>query len=376
MGTLRVALLFVDFSDANVRYSTEAESASSLRYVEDYVEAMSYGRLDVEFVPHHTWLRAEREHHHYLGDSTYGNLLWQPIGEHAVELADDDGFDFSDIDVVMTIMPSRLFGGGGNESGDVTADGNTMRVIRVNHRPESVGRTNPPVNLDYPSINPWGRTAAHELMHSLGLADLRWEHLIGIRLWPIGHPLAPAALPEGDYWAPIEFGAMDLNGRVQVTGSPARDRRIEMLSWSRWQLGWLDPDQVECISEPSAQVRLSPIADPGSGIAMAAVQVSANGVIVIESRRLLGYDTPTDHRYQQVAEGYSDPQYLDEGVLVYTVSSQLRVHPVSMAHDDGRGYLTDFPLLDVGDSVSVAGHTITVLDDTGSEHVVSIRKNR
>lgn len=374
LGTLRVALLFVDFPDASVRYSTEAEAASSLRYAEDYVEAMSYGKLDVEFVPHHTWLRAEREHHHYLGDSTYGNLLWQPIGEHAVELAEDE-FDFSDIDAVMVVMPSRLFGGGGNEGGSVTADGNTMRAMRINHRPEAVGRTDPPVNLDRPSINPWGATAAHELMHSLGLADLRWDHLVGIRLWPIEHPLAPAPLPEGDYWAPINFGTMDLNGRAQTTGTSLRHRRLEMLSWSRWQLGWLGSDQVECIKEAPADVWLSPVADPGPGTAMAAVHVSANGVIVVESRRLLGHDAPSSYYYEQVAAGDLDPNYLAEGVLVYSVTPQDRTHPVTMAHDDGRGYLTDFPLLDVGESVRIAGYTITVVEDTGSEHLVSIRKN-
>ena len=374
-GTLRVAVLAVDFPDAFVNYSPGAETLASLLYIEYFVEAMSYGRLHVEFVLHDTWLRAEHEHTHYLGDSQYGELLWQPIGEHAVELADDDGFDFSDIDVVMTVMPSRLFGGGGNEGANVSADGNSMRSIRINHDPEAVGRTNPPVDLDHPNYTGWGMTGAHELMHSLGLVDLRWDHLVGLRLWPIGHPLAPPDLPEGQSWARVQFGLMDLNGRVQVGGFAVTDRRLEMLAWSRWQLGWLGLDQVECIAEPSAVVRLSPIADPGFGTAMAAVQVTTNGVIVVESRRLLGFDRPSAHTYELFADDIIESQYFDEGVLVYTVNSQLRDHPLYFVQDDGRGYLSGFPLLGVGDSVSVAGYTITVTGDNGTEHTVSIRKN-
>ena len=375
-GVLRAAVLFVDFPDAIPTHSTQEESDSSLRYIQHYIDAMSYGLLDVEFVPHHTWLRAEQPHTHYLGDSKYGELLWEPIGEHAVELADRGGFDFSDIDAVMTVMPSTLFGGGGNEGSNISVDGNVIRTIRINHGYRQGGyATRSGSDARLPLTNPWGRTGAHELMHSLGLADLRWAHLVGLRLWPIGHPLAPPSLPEGDSWAPITFGAMELNGRERVTGGPLHDRRVEMLAWSRWQLGWIGTDQVECISETPAQVRLSPIADPGTGTAMAAVQVSANGVIVMESRRLLGYDTPTRFTYDQVATGLQDPQYLNEGVLVYTVNSHLREHPASLVQDDGRGYLSGFPLLGVGDSVSVAGYTITVTGDNGAEHTVSIRKN-
>lgn len=371
-GVLRVALLFVDFPDAVANRSTWTETSPSTHHIESYLETMSYGQLDVELVRHDTWLRAEHAHTHYLGDSQWGELLWQPIGEHAVELADRDGFDFSGIDVVMTIMPSSHFGGGGNEGDNVSADGNTMRSIRINHRPEGAGR---PGYEPSTSVTVWGPTAAHEILHSLGLLDLRWNHLVGFILWPIGHPNAPPPVPEGDSWATVSFGSMDLNGRAQVTGLGLRDERPEMLAWSRWQLGWLDSTQVECIRGPAADVQLSPIADPGAGTAMAAVQISAHGVIVVESRRLLGFDTPSDFFYDSVAAGVLDQSYLNEGVLVYTVNTQLSDHPASLAHDDGRGNLSRFPLLDVGESVRVAGYTITVVADTGSQHRVSIRKN-
>ncbi|WP_419853403.1 cell wall-binding repeat-containing protein [Candidatus Poriferisodalis sp.] len=372
-GTLRVAVLFVDFPDARAPYSTQAELDSSQYYFEHYLEHSSGGRLDVEIVPHHVWLRAEHEVSHFKNESFYRGLLDQRISEHAVQLA-DAAFDFSEIDIVMTVMPSELFGDGGNEGPQVTADGNTMRSMRINHRREG-GAISPGQAL-YPSVNPWGYIAAHETIHSFGLADLYWEHTIGFRLWPIGHPLAPPELPEGEWWALTEFGMMQLNGYNRVPfGGPSRDRRREMLAWSKWQLGWLDPDQIECITDDTATVRLRPAAEPGRGTAMAAVQTSANSVIVVESRRLVGYDTPSEFRREQVAAGHDHPQLLAEGVLVYTVNSLLNEHPASLAEDNGRGYLSRFPLLDVGDSVDVAGYTISVTADNGDEHVVSIRNN-
>ena len=371
VGRLRVAVLFVEFPGVSPHYTTEEESATSLAFAERYIERSSGGRLDVEFVPHHQWLRADHHTDHYVDDNFFRGLLDERISRHAVELADAE-FDFSDIDIALVVMPSTFFGGGGNEGGSVNADGSTMRTIRLNHRHQDDGR-HADGTLQTPSFNSWGRTAAHEIMHSLGLADLYWEH-IGFVLWPIGHPLAPPPLPEGEYWAVMEFGVMELNGYDRVIGPKIRDRRLEMLAWSRWQLGWLDDDQVECVTADAAAVRLRPPADAGNESVMAVVRVSANSAIVVESRRLVGYDEPTSHTRQSVAAGERDPQYLAEGILVYTVTSARDEHPMSLAQDNGRGYLRDFPLLGVGDSVSVFGYTIAVADDDGTTHTATITK--
>ena len=285
-GTLRVAVLFVDFPDAVATHSTREDSSSSLAYFERFLENASGGKLDVEAVPHHVWLRAEHKVEHFAKQNYYGGLLDEDISEHAVELADDD-FDFSDIDIALTVMPSTLFGGGGNEGFNVTADGNVLRVIRINHRHGSG------VSEDRLGLNPWGDTAVRTVLSSFGLRGPNFYR-----------------------------------------------SRPEMLAWSKWQLGWLDANQVECVKTDSASVRLKPAATPGGGIAMAAVQLSANAIIVMESQRFA------------------------DGVLVYTVNSLF-------ADDQIRAVAR----LNAGDLVSVEGYTISVVGDTGTEHIVSIRKN-
>ena len=68
IGTLRVAVLFVDFPDARATHSTQQEAALGLPYAEAYLEAASYRRIDVEFVPLHRWLRAGHDYDHFLID--------------------------------------------------------------------------------------------------------------------------------------------------------------------------------------------------------------------------------------------------------------------------------------------------------------------
>ena len=130
-GILRVAVLFVDFPDAQAGHTTEEEAELGLPYMEQYLEAVSYGQLDVEVVPLHRWLRAEQPHTEYVGALGVGRGLSRPITEHAVALADPE-VDFSEIHAVITVFPSSHFGGGGNAGGTVVADGSSLQQSRIN----------------------------------------------------------------------------------------------------------------------------------------------------------------------------------------------------------------------------------------------------
>ena len=117
----------------------------------------------------------------------------------------------------------------------------------------------------------------------------------------------------------------------------------EMLAWSRWQLGWLDESQIRCVTEPTETVDLSPIADPGDGIAMAAVPLSDTEVLVIESRRRTGYDAGWPFRWSNGASS-TLPGLPTEGVLVYTVdAAESRGCCPSVVGDTGNGRWTPTP---------------------------------
>ena len=378
-GNFRVAVLFMDFPDAQATHTTEQETASGLAWAEEYLEAVSFGKIDVEFVPHHTWLRAEQPYSHYLEAERFGRAdLDRPAAQHAVTLADAE-FDFSSVDVVMTVFPRTHFSSG-SAGGFVTAGGASLRQSRINSKPRDEPQ-------DLADTGDWGFTAAHELAHNLGLLDM----------YPYDSSLheVPGA-PRGQVWVATEFGLMELDGYFLSPEADQRRRFVwrhiagdaeiayehflnprEMLAWSRWQLDWLNADQVRCITEDSATVTLAPVARPGGAIAMAAVPVNQQRVIVVESRRQIGYDRAVEYSFTQFDGWRAEfPTLIEEGVLVYTIDTLIESGelPARIAGDSGNGQVDDFPVLQAGESVTVFGYTITVTADDGNSHTVSIHK--
>ena len=108
---------------------------------------------------------------------------------------------------------------------------------------------------------------------------------------------------------------------------------------------------------------------------MAAVPLSDHETLVIESRRKIGYDTGLDHREPDGATT-TFPALPTEGVLVYTVDASLHTGelPLKVAGDTGNGLVDDYPVLTLGQSVTVRGYTITVVSDDGHTHTVTITK--
>lgn len=121
---------------------------------------------------------------------------------------------------------------------------------------------------------------------------------------------------------------------------------------------------------------VSAVAEPGTGVALAAIPLNSHEIIVIESRRRLGYDSSSTITAPIGATTTLNP-LASEGVLVYTVntlrgSGQL---PIKLVSDNGHGQLDRYPVLDVGESVTLHGYIITVTADGGDTHTVKIARD-
>ena len=379
VGPIRVAVLFVDFPDAQAAHSTQHEAELGLPYLEEYLETASYNLLDIELVPLHRWLRADQAFEHYLIPSGLGGKpqIGPKIDEEAARLADPE-FDFTRIDAFMVVMPSSHFAGGNALGRVTTSEGTIWNTLRVNGFP-----LDEPVEPDQ-----WGLTGAHELSHSLGLADLYPYDRDTFQAPPAsdGQTLTYATFglmglriffPTSENDPRLSYRVLSPDGRRSI-GYAQHLVRGEMLAWSRWQLGWLTPTQIHCLAdlETETTITISPATLPGDDAAMIAVPVSNTQVIVIESRRKLGYDTGREHRWPR-GDQTTLPALAGEGVLVYTVNASLESGelPLTIAGDPGTGVLPAYPLLTEGQSVTIGDYTIKVQSATLNTDTITITKN-
>ena len=191
-------------------------------------------------------------------------------------------------------MPSSHYSGG-NALGTIDTKEGSLSSLRLNTFPL------------YETINRWRWTGAHEFAHNLGLLDLYPYD-------PTAHQPPPA--PGGDRRVFTRFGLMSMWAHFHTeqqdprlafkwsfpdgstsTGYDYNLDAEEMLAWSRWQLGWLDATQIHCMTETENTITLRPVADPGDGIAMVAIPLSDTELVVMESRRKIGYDAGEFQRW-------------------------------------------------------------------------------
>lgn len=122
--------------------------------------------------------------------------------------------------------------------------------------------------------------ANHELTHSLGLPDLY---------------LLNEATRQADFTLVGEWDPMSVPGPRHLLG------------WHKWRLGWIGADQIACLGAPgSLDAHLTPAAQAG-GVKLVVVQTAPSTAYLIEARASAGRE-----------------RLCKEGVLVYTVDSQVR----------------------------------------------------
>ena len=131
-----------------------------------------------------------------------------------------------------------------------------------------------------------------------------------------------------------------------------------LLAFERWNLGWIDDSQIECMNGSQLTKLISPVQVSG-GTKAVIIPISRTKAVVIESRRPLGIDKSISK----------------SGALVYVVDSSIksglgpvRVFPSDVVNDPR--YLK--APREVGESVTVEGVTIKVTNSDFSGDTVEI----
>lgn len=358
-GVFEVAVLFADFPDAPASDNDKADVDRNLAETERYLETASGGRLDVQLHPHPGWLTAERGWREYLEDVNGDLVLSDGLVEETVLRAErSSGFNGASYDSLLVVLPRSGFGGGLASTGD--SIGNAAGVTRWALINNQMRNQIPTESRD----RDWWYVAAHELVHNLGLSDLypydpetratpsqprdrQWARFgVGLMGLEVNFPVPPRA-----FAFKVDFPS----GYVDQTGYDRDLEAREMLAWSRWQLGWLDEARVACLANPTdVTVELGPVAAPGDGLVMVAIPHHADGrlVIVVESRRPVGYDRPetVSGNVSGVSYRYTDHPLPGEGIMIYLVradrdSGEL---PLLLSTDPGDGEVDEPPIMTPG----------------------------
>lgn len=326
-GTVRTAVLFADFSDAPASQTPEEVFSLISPNAETFFKTVSYGRMDWVLEPHPVWLRLSQPSAYY-GEAirTYDGHL--EFLQEAVSLADAD-VDFSAVDSVVVMVPPQAqnvgYGPafGANPGAGYSADGKTF-ANGVTSGADLLG---------------WGYLwLNHESGHTMGLPDLyAYDY------------------DQSNYDDQHRFvGGFGLMGFIAGEAP-------ELFAFERWQLGWLEDAQIFCQTDGTQSTTLTAVETVG-GTKAVMVPLSESKVLVVESRRPLGYDAKIPK----------------SGALVYTVDTSifsgegtLVVYPI----DEGDPYRYQSPLA-VGESITVEGITVTVLEasDQGDTIEVTVTK--
>jgi M6 family metalloprotease-like protein len=143
-------------------------------------------------------------------------------------------------------------------------------------------------------------------------------------------------------------------------------RNMELLAWHRFLLGILNDDQVACVTTGASTHWLRPVEWPTKKQKAVIVPLSATSVLVVESRRRLGYDAMLGKQ--------------GEGALVYkidtTISGSGGTNPLTIVSPPrtGSADIRTNPTLKMGESVLTDGWRISVVESGGFGDVIKVEK--
>jgi M6 family metalloprotease-like protein len=321
LGEVRFRVLFVDFSDAPATVSPQQVLDIISPRAEQFFSAVSYGQLKLVFDVSPQWIRMRLPVADYHFSRGAPFEVQRAYIQEAINLA-GSGIDYSHNDAILVVA---------NPDAKAIDWGPTFTAspgfgVMAGGREFLNGATS---GADLPILR--GGWFVHEIGHALSLVDLA------------------GPLPSNQLWHTYV-------GQFSAMGEP-EGLAPGYLGWERWQLGWLDDQQIAC---GTGTLQLTPIERAG-GIKLAVTPTGPHTAVVVESRRA-------------EAEDRAMPR---SGVLVYTIDTALTSHdgPIRVQPVDDTDERHWQALLSAGQSVKVGAVLVRVTaSDAGGDTVEVTRQ--
>lgn len=341
-GVVKWALIPIEFSDQKGEKKFRSRVNTQMKLLSDWYSTVSGGRLTVEWVVAKDWVTLPGKASDYsvarsvnLGDDPKGLKLFRDAMTEA-----DPSFDFTGIQTVNFILPK------GQKAVLETVQGFPWDEAVKNFKTEEGSIASFSVAgqfFDQPQRTYWSYWA-HEFGHAIGL-----PHIGASR----------GTLPPFNPW--------DLMGGQD---GPSR----ELSGWLRFLAGWMSDDQIYCKNASQIlrqNLNFVPLSSAKKGYKLAIIPVSETKAILIESRRETKFSCRTSPARNGVLV------YVYDATLGHGQDFLIAASPPGRANQRdscnsknfrGTQANPDF-LLRKGDKVTVAGLTVEVLKQGGTDRV-------
>jgi M6 family metalloprotease-like protein len=336
-GRIRALILPVSFDDLASKRVPSELFTSTANGTRDFYFAQSYGKLAFDFFVTPNWVKMPFSVKKYSSNDADGyGWIW-PSDELVKDVfrLTADQITYGDYDVVYLLLPETV---ARKQMGSGPAHPYLFETSSGVIASVATGGWDMYYNNDRPGGNgvvggDW-KWMSHETGHLFGLYDEDYQH----KSTTLG-----------------EWGIM---------AAAWSNAAVELGAWDRYLQGWLTDDQIACrqlseLSPSGESITLDPVVGRSAGLKSIMIPISASKILVIESRKRKGFDSP-----------------LRSGVLVYTVDMKLGqlsggyvIKPRPGASDK-KEFLD--AALRAGDSITVGGVTISVVRIGENSDVVKI----
>jgi len=269
-GDVKALMIFLSFPDAAPELSPAEVAADHFPQTSAFFDEASYGRFRLHVRAETRWLRMPRPSTDYAISRDWAPAHRTAYLRDALETA-DPVVDFHGYDVVYLVA----------DPGAPGVDSDATKVVNLAMPLTIDGTSLSRVVTVFEHHPPDRNVLAHETGHVFDLPDLYYRPPVGSNAdWD------------------THVGDWDLMGS-QFGLAP------EPFAWHKWKLGWLDPDQVGCVSRTGITYHdLSPDETRG-GTKLLVVRTGVDTALAIEARAAIGNDATTCR----------------QGVLLYQVRS-------------------------------------------------------
>ena len=325
-GTLKWALIPVDFADLPGDKDFRTRIDDQLKLASDWYETVSGGRLKIEWVVAKDWVRLP-------GSSTDYKIPYSDDPTRSPQVRDffrkalpeaDKVFDFTGIKTVNFILPKgqRIV----PESGQGFPWDAEMKITTTQEGALDTFSIMGSV-FEIRGTTYW-EYWTHEFGHAIGIPHV------------------------GSSRVSTPFQTLELMGS---NGGPSRD----LAAWLRYVAGWLEDNQVYCQDAATltpTELTLVPLNDKTTGVKMAVVKINDAKAVIIESRRVTKFGcTPESYREGVLVYTYDATKGHNEEMFIQAIPAGRKFEKAACYAPDTRG-----PLLRTGDKVTLEGITVEV----------------